>query len=83
MNVFFWFLFILAISWVFFIYVFPFLLRIYLKRLSGKFEKHAEQESRSKKEEGSVSIDYVPEKHIEKENDAPGDYVNYEEIDEK
>ena len=52
-----------------------------MKRLSGKFEKHAEQESRSKKEEGSVSIDYVPEKHTEKE--APGDYVNYEEIDEK
>jgi len=83
MNVFLWFILVVAIAWVLFVYVFPLVLKRYLKRMTGKFEKQAEQEARSKKEEGSVSIDYVPENQKEKEKDAPGDYVNFEDIDEK
>jgi hypothetical protein len=81
MNVFFWFLLVVFISWVLVSYIIPLLLRHYLKKLSGKFEKRADQASRSKKDEGSVNIDYVPENQKEKE--APGDYVDFEEIDEK
>ncbi len=44
-------------------------------------ENHAEQATRSQKKEGSVNIDYIPENKDGKE--APGDYVDFEEIKEK
>jgi hypothetical protein len=61
--------------------VIPFLLKVYVKRLSRKFEKQAEQATRSKKEKGSVTIDHIPDNKTVKE--APGDYVDFEEIDKK
>lgn len=81
MNVFFWFALIVLIAWIFFIYVLPLLLRVYLKKLSRSFHKHADEQGKPERNEGTVNIDYIPENH--KEKTAPGDYVNYEEINEK
>ncbi|HOY31321.1 MAG TPA: hypothetical protein PKW80_05530 [Bacteroidales bacterium] len=83
MNAFLWFLLIVFISWFLFIYILPFFVRLYLKRLHGKFEKQAEQQERSKKEEGTINIDYIPENENKSDKEAPGEYVDYEEIDDK
>lgn len=83
MGFFSWFLIIVLIGWLFFIYVFPFLLRLYLKKLSKRFENQAQQASKPEKKDGSVSIDYIPEELQKKEKEAPGDYVNFEEIEKK
>jgi len=81
MSIFFWFILIVFVSWLLIIYVVPFLLKYYLKRLAKRMENHAEQATRSQKKEGSVNIDYIPENKDGKE--APGDYVDFEEIKEK
>ncbi len=83
MGFFSWFLIIVLIGWILFLYVIPFFARWYLKKLSKKFETHSEQPQSPEKKEGSVTIDYIPEKHLEKDKDAPGDYVNFEDIEEK
>ena len=76
-----WFLLIVIISCLLFLYIIPFLVRYYLKRLSGKLEKKARQESGAGKKDGSINIDYISKSHKDKE--APGDYVDFEEIDDK
>lgn len=81
MSFFFWFALIIFIGWVLFIYILPLVMRYYLKKLSGKMKQQAEDMPKQKEKEGTISVDYIPENHKEKE--APGDYVNYEEINEK
>jgi len=83
MGFFSWFLIIVLIGWILFLYVIPFFVRLYLNKLAKKFENHSQQTSAPEKKEGSVNIDYIPEKHLEKDKEAPGDYVNFEDIEEK
>jgi len=83
MNAFFWFLLIVFISWMVFLYIFPFFARIYLQKLSRKFTSRS-QEAHHKENnpEGTINIDYIPEEQQDK-TDLPGDYVDFEEIKDK
>lgn len=47
-----------------------------------KAPQEARRESNQKKEEGKVTIDYIPDKkkHIRRED---GDYVDFEEVDDE
>jgi len=83
MGFFSWFVIVIVIGWLFFIYVFPFLLKRYLKRISKRFENQAQQASKPEKKDGSVSIDYIPEELQKNDKEAPGDYVDFEEIEKK
>ncbi|MEI6124642.1 MAG: hypothetical protein WCQ95_13575 [Bacteroidota bacterium] len=80
MNAFFWFLFIVFISWLVFLYIIPFVGRIYFRRLAKRFQNQSEKNARSDRPEGSVHVDYVPDD--QKKSSAPGDYVDFEEINE-
>lgn len=82
MNAIFWFLVVVGVSWLVILYVLPFLGRLFLRRLSKKFQDQmANQQQQEQKPEGSVHIENVPSTP-EKKIDL-GDYVNYEEINEK
>lgn len=82
MNAFLWFLIIVAVSWLVILYVLPLLGRLFLRRLSKKFQQHAENMQRTEqKPEGSVHIENIPAEPDKKKE--VGDYVNYEEIIEK
>jgi len=61
-------------------YVFPFLVRYFVKSSQEKF--YRENPNIKKKKEGDVSIDYMPgkDKKSNKENEL-GEYVDYEELD--
>lgn len=58
-------------------YVFPFLVRYFVKKSQDKF--YEENPNIRRKKEGEVSIDYVPEKDKKKKDDE-GEYVDYEEV---
>jgi hypothetical protein len=82
MNAFFWFLAVVIVSWLVILYVLPFLGKLFLRRISKKFQDHVENAQRNEpKPEGSVHIDNIPPAPNNKIE--MGDYVNYEEIDEK
>jgi hypothetical protein len=50
----------------------------YLNRLTKKYQQ---QQKPEKKPDGFVNVDYVPD--IKNNKSAPGEYVNYEEINDK
>lgn len=81
MNVFLWFLAIVFFSWLFVLFVLPFLGRIFLRKLSKNISNHVNRTQQTEaKPEGSVRIENIPtnpDKKIE-----TGDYVNFEEIKE-
>jgi Na+/H+ antiporter NhaD/arsenite permease-like protein len=82
MNAFLWFLAVVFVSWLVILYVLPFLGKLFLRRLSKKFQDHVENSQRTEeKPEGSVHIENIPDNPDKKFE--MGDYVNYEEIDEK
>lgn len=82
MNVIFWFLVVVFVSWLVILFVIPFLGRIFLRKLTKNFRDHIEHTQKEEIEpEGSVHIDNIPTAP-EKKKDL-GDYVNYEEINEK
>lgn len=60
-------------------YVFPFLLRYFLKNSQEKF--YRDNPDVRKKKEGEVSIKHPSEsnKHVKKAKDDLGEYVEYEE----
>ena len=61
-------------------YVFPFLLRYFLKNSQEKFYK--QNPNIKRKKNGEVSIDYMPEKDIKRDKENKlGEYVDYEEIE--
>lgn len=63
-------------------YIFPWVLRLFIKRMSDKARKQYEQENpRTTKRKGDVSINYKPKtkKVIDKDT---GDYIPFEEVDE-
>jgi hypothetical protein len=60
----------------------PFLGKLFLRRLSKKFQDHAEGFQRTEQRpEGSVHIENIPPP--KEKNTGAGDYVNYEDIIEK
>ncbi len=82
MNAFFWFLLIVFSSWIVFIYIIPFLVRIFLRRLAKRFQNYAEKNNQNTtKPEGTVNIDYTGDQP--KKSTDIGDYVDYEEIKDK
>jgi hypothetical protein len=82
MNAFLWFLAVVGVSWLVILYVIPFLGKLFLRRLSKKFQNHVENYQKSEPQpEGSVHIENIPST-LEKKLDL-GDYINYEEINEK
>jgi hypothetical protein len=82
MNAFFWFLAIIGVSWFVILFVIPFLGKLFLRSLSKKFQTHVENSQKKEQQpEGSVHIENIPSPS-EKKLDL-GDYVNYEEINEK
>jgi hypothetical protein len=81
MNAFLWFLAVVFFSWLFILFVLPFLGRLFLKKLSKNFQNHVERSQQTEeKPEGSVHIENIPPPP-DKKTDV-GDYVNYEEINE-
>lgn len=62
-------------------YIFPFLVRYFIKNSQEKF--YRENPNIRRKKEGEVSIDYSPKKNNNKDNltDDIGEYVDYEEED--
>lgn len=63
-------------------YIFPWILRLFLKRMSEKTRKHYEQGNPgTTRKKGDVSINYKPKtkKVIDKET---GEYIPFEEVDE-
>jgi hypothetical protein len=63
-------------------YIFPWVLRLFLKRMSEKTRKQYEQQDPGTgKKKGDVSINYKPKtkKVIDKDT---GDYIPFEEVDE-
>lgn len=60
------------------IYVVPLVIKRYLNRLTKKYQQ---QQKPEKKPDGFVNVDYVPD--IKNNKSAPGEYVNYEEINDK
>jgi predicted membrane protein len=67
---------------ILFKYVFPYILKHYIKKTQSKyFYQEEELKKVKKKKEGKVNIDYVPEKDKEKKDTDLGEYVDFEEID--
>jgi hypothetical protein len=63
-------------------YIFPWVLRLFLKRMSEKTRKQYEQQNPdANKKKGDISINYKPKtkKVIDKDT---GDYIPFEEVDE-
>lgn len=63
-------------------YIFPFILRLFVRRMSDNVRKQYEKENqKNSRNKGDVTIDYAPKtkKKIDKDT---GDYVPFEEIDE-
>ncbi len=82
MNTFLWFLAVVVVSWLFILFVLPFLGRLFLRKLSRNLQNHVKnsQQTSEEKPEGSVRIENIPPSP-DKKTDV-GDYVNYEEIKE-
>jgi hypothetical protein len=56
---------------------------IVLRNAFGHVQDQAaaqQQQSRSSRQEGSISIDYMPEKEKKGNSDKLGDFVDYEEV---
>ncbi len=82
MNAFFWFLLIVFSPWRIFIYIIPFLARIFLRRLAKRFQNYAEKDNQNTpKPEGTVNVDYAGDP--QKKSSDIGDYVDFEEIKDK
>lgn len=67
---------------LFFRYLLPWLLKLWVKRLAKRMNPEYEQkQKKEKKANGEMNIDYIPENKIENTKpDDDGEYVDYEEI---
>ncbi len=61
-------------------YLFPWLLKRYMKNFQNKFHQNTDNTSAKKKKKGEVNIDHIP-KDKKKKDDDFGEYVDFEEID--
>lgn len=78
---------LIALYYLFYLgfrYVFPWLLKRYIRKTQEKFYGKSSQQGKSKKQkkEGEVNIDYVPEDEKKKKDSDLGEYVDYEEIED-
>lgn len=63
-------------------YVLPWLVKLYLKNFQKNFYKqNPNVRQKDKRKDGDVKVDYVPNKE-ERDNNI-GEYVDFEEIDDK
>lgn len=62
-------------------YVFPYLIKRHFRKTQEKFYGKS-TESKKRKKEGAVNIDYDPNNNNKKNGDDLGEYVDYEEIKE-
>lgn len=64
-------------------YVFPFIVKRYLKRFQNNFyEQNPHLKNQQQKKEGEVNIEHDPSKNSKKKgNDDIGEYVDYEEVE--
>jgi hypothetical protein len=63
-------------------YVFPFILRLFVRRMSDNVRKQYEKEQqKTEKKKGDITIDYTPKSKKKIDKDT-GDYVPFEEIDD-
>ncbi len=67
--------------------LFRLILPMFIRNLFGKMQNQASQQTyaqghsqRKQKPEGTISIDYVPEKKTKGNPDKLGDFVDYEEL---
>lgn len=82
MNAIFWFLAIVSVSWILIIFILPLVGKMFLRRLSKRFEDHFKNSHRTEsRPEGSVHIKHETTKPMI--NPEAGDYVNFEEITDK
>ena len=82
MNAFLWFLAIVSVSWILIIFILPLVGKIFLRKLSKRFQDHVKNSQRTEsRPEGSVHIEHETSKP--KINPEAGDYVNFEEITDK
>ena len=62
-------------------YIIPFLFKAYIKKSQDKFyQQNPNLRKDSLKNEGEVSVDYVPEKRNRKSDVNDDDYIDYEEV---
>ena len=61
-------------------FVFPFLVRYFVKKSQDKF--YEQNPNIRKKKEGEINIDYIPDKNKKEKKCKPdeGEYVDYEEL---
>lgn len=78
---------LIALYYLFYLgfrYVFPWLLKRYIRKTQEKFYGNRTQQSRNNKskKEGEVNIDYMPDNGKKKKSSDLGEYVDYEEIED-
>ena len=78
------FLIVVACIYFFFLfvgrYLFPWLLKYYLKRFQKNMFNQQPEETSSEPEHGSVHINFTPDKNEKYSSDNIGEYTDYEEI---
>lgn len=60
--------------------IFPVMLKNVFGNMQNQAAGNQQQQQRSTKPEGSISIDYMPKKEKQGNADKLGDFVDYEEI---
>ncbi|MEI6695977.1 MAG: DUF4834 domain-containing protein [Bacteroidota bacterium] len=63
-------------------FIFPYLLKYFLKRVQQKFTQQDPPIDKNRKE-GETNVEFVPETKKNKTSDNIGEYVDYEEIEPK
>ncbi|MCF8302378.1 MAG: DUF4834 family protein [Bacteroidales bacterium] len=71
-------------------YVFPFLVRLYLKSVRKKFyqqnphyRQQQQQQRQKKRKDGEVTIEYMQHKQRQPSTDNVGEYVDYEDVEQE
>ncbi|MCD4772868.1 MAG: hypothetical protein K8R41_05735 [Bacteroidales bacterium] len=62
-------------------YIFPWLLKRFMKNIQNKYQQNTENTSAKKKKNGEVNIDHIPKDKKKREDDDFGEYIDFEEID--
>ena len=62
-------------------YIFPWLLKRFMKNIQNKYQQNAEDTSTPKKQKGDININHIPKSKEKKDDDDFGEYVDFEDID--
>ncbi len=76
---------IYGIGYLFFKFVFPWMLKRFVKRFARKMhpefdKREKEEKAKNKMKEGEIKIDFVPKKKEDQSATPTVDYVDYEEL---